>query len=218
MSIIDDIIDHSGLVPNFDKDLIIKAYVDFKDDFVEMIYPTTNSVWKKRLDCGSYSQHRWSYYGNKSEIQFVVKHNTCLTTSFPQNMCNKCRNKSWRASCITPSNLFYIISIGDAFECSQLLQPFVLQYLSGDTNDILAYKKKLPKPVLHVKETLKRKRNNIECLEKEIEHTVRMNNRRIREKFEEEQKLILSLRESEEKHLKNVQEYMKNPSSDVAFD
>ena len=86
-SVLDDIIDKSGILGNttaFSSERSISAFVSWSQEFVEISYPSTGSGWVKRSDCGSHSQHRWGLYDDDlyEIVQLVVKHSSCKSLKF----------------------------------------------------------------------------------------------------------------------------------------
>jgi len=67
-SVLDDIIDKSGILDNINgisNERSISAFVSWSQEFVEISYPRAGDAWVKRSDCGSHSQHRWGLYDNE---------------------------------------------------------------------------------------------------------------------------------------------------------
>lgn len=183
-SLLDDIIDKSGILDaSLSSDRSISAFVMWSQEFVEISYPMNGSNWIKRSDCGSHSQHRWSLYDNElyEVAQLVVKHNSCLKAMFMQPLCRNCEMRHiWRQPCRTPSNVFYILALNDTKICQAYLDPLIISRKTLDRDSLIAYIKHAPKPVYNakvVKSTLK-KRKQIDRLEKEIEHSILVTNRK----------------------------------------
>ena len=187
-SLLDDIIEKSGILGNtntFSKERSITAFVAWSQEFIEISYPTPGSGWVKRSDCGSHSQHRWGLFDDEfyEIVQLVVKHSSCLKAMFMQPLCKNCEMRHvWRQPCRTPSNVFFILALGDIETCQTYLEPLIISRKKLSSNNIEVYMKNTPKAVYHakvVKSTPKR-RKQIEKLEKDIESAVLSSNRKMR--------------------------------------
>ena len=157
-SIVDAAIDHSGIISStgtnhIDTSRLISCFVEWDNTLAEIALPDSNSPFLLRKDCGSYSQHRWSFLDGKDEImQLVLKHNSCLKAIFVQTLCRNCQHReTWRQPCTQPQNIFYILHISGIERCKSLLEPLIHKRVYLSDESIMTYKSSLPKPVLHWK-------------------------------------------------------------------
>ena len=187
-SVLDDIIEKSGILGNtntFHTERSITAFVSWSQEFVEISYPTTGSDWVKRSDCGSHSQHRWGLYDDElyEIVQLVVKHSSCLKAMFMQPLCKNCEMRHvWRQPCRTPSNVFFILALGDIETCQSFLEPLIISRKPLSSSNIEVYTRHTPKPVYYAKvvKSTPKKRKQLEKLEKDIESSVVASNRKMK--------------------------------------
>ena len=204
--VLDDLIDRSGILGNtstFDAERSISAFVSWSQEFVQISYPSAGSGWVKRSDCGSHSQHRWGLYDNDlyEIVQLVVKHSSCLKAMFMQPLCKNCEMRHiWRQPCRTPSNIFFILALGDVEKCQSYLEPFIISRKSTSPENIAIYRKHTPKPVYHAKavKSTPKKRKQLDKLEKDIEYSILASNRKTKTSLMMSNELELKNREQEQ--------------------
>lgn len=160
----------------------IKVFIEWNNCLVDMLYPSQQSMWKKRDDCGSHSQHRWSIYDDNSKelIQLVVKHNSCEKALGQQVLCLHCKNKvHWRQPCLTPQNIFYILRVnGSAEECQKCIDSSILHCHDVLSDEIrVAYQLSKPRVAWESKVPNAAMRARLNKLEQDIERMVIENNK-----------------------------------------
>lgn len=193
MDLVDDLINQSGILddmqarPNkIDDDYCIEVYLTWEQRLVQITYPSKNKNWLRRVDCGSYSQFRWSLYDENLDelVQIVVKHNSCLHSIFAQPICKNCEFRHvWHQSCSTPSNVFYIMALGEYEACGKLLEPFILSRIDISDACIDAYERSKPRPLYKVKTGSCQKNKKLLDLEKGIEQSVYRANQQRRKHY-----------------------------------
>jgi len=182
MDLLNDLINQSGIlndmhspVNDIDDDYCIDAYLTWEQRLVQITYPSKNNKWLRRVDCGSYSQFRWSLYDENLDelVQIVVKHSSCLNSVFTQPICKNCEFRHvWHQSCTTPSNVFYIMAVGKYEACGNLLEPLILSRIDISDECIDAYEESKPRPLYKVKSSSCPKNKKLLDLEKGIEQAV----------------------------------------------
>ena len=94
----------------------------------------------------------------------------------------------WRQPCRTPSNVFFILPLGDIVTCQSYLEPLIISRKTLTQNHIDIYNKNTPKPVYHAKivKSNQKKRKQLDKLEKDIESSVLASNRKKKISYERE--------------------------------
>ena len=197
---LDDIIDSSGVLhelecprsfdPAVASPYSIEVFIEWNNCIATMVYPSQESKWRKRSDCGSHSQHRWSLYDDDKElVQLVVKHNSCEKALGFQPYCRHCENKaSWRQPCLTPQNVFYILRVtGTIDDCQKSIESLIhSKRFLEDTATITSYQRSKPRVAWDHKDVNLSKRARFDKLEKDIEEmVVRQNMACVEEKLSE---------------------------------
>lgn len=187
----DDIIDSSGVLYDLERlrsstlvttsPYAIEVFIEWNNCIATMIYPSQEPEWRKRLDCGSHSQHRWSIYHNEKEIvQIVVKHNSCEKALGFSLYCRNCENKAlWRQPCLTPQNVFYILRVNATVdECQQSIDSLIqAKMFLTDSATISSYQHSKPRVAWDHKGVVSpSKRARFDKLEKDIEQMVYVQN------------------------------------------
>lgn len=228
-SVLDDIIDKSGILDNINgisNERSISAFVSWSQEFVEISYPRAGDAWVKRSDCGSHSQHRWGLYDNElyEVVQLVVKHSSCLKAMFMQPLCKNCEMRHvWRQPCRTPSNVFFILALTDVETCQSYLEPLIISRKALSPNNIDIYTRYTPKPVFHAKvvKSTPKKRKQLDRLEKDIESSIVASNRKLKTSSElefksmepgqtlEQQQEAKTLEQQQEAHILEQQQEAK---------
>ena len=146
----------------------IIVFLSWRRELVEMTYPDETDAWTYRDDCGSYSQFRWSVRCKNDQdiVQMVVKHNSCINSTFMQPYCSNCQMRDkWRRPCTTAEDMFYALAIQAHNICDDAILPLVKRSYSINSETIAACLKHMPRPLFIVKYPKQNERTRKKILE-----------------------------------------------------
>jgi len=180
-----EVITHTIEQRSLKRALQIQAYVCFLDELVYLNFPEAGSVFNERSDCGSHSQLRWSLFHNGDEIfQLVLKHSACVNALRDTEMCEHCvMRKKWKRTCLTSSNVFYIIQIHpDKNRCIECLETIQFNRVAVPDADINLYQRSKPKPIYGFKTPRPTNRVRVQKLLQKVKRQVIAENEKAKEK------------------------------------
>ena len=131
----------------------IEAFCSWEGTVFNINYPTKSSGWTRLLDDHSSptktSHGRWEYYDKT--LFLISKHCSCLNCPFPIQFCENCENRdTWRKSCSTPTEVYYLFNPTNNVDDCIDLPLLVNKRVNLNDDQINKYLDIMPAPVFKV--------------------------------------------------------------------
>ena len=131
----------------------IEVFCSWEGTVFKINYPTKSSGWTRLQSTESSptktSHGRWEYFDKT--LFLISKHCSCLNCPFPIQNCESCENReTWRKSCETPTEVYYLFNPTSNVDDCLDLPLLVNKKVNINDDQINKYLDIMPAPVFKV--------------------------------------------------------------------